>query len=1032
MDIPKTLIDSLSSGNLILFLGAGASIGAVTKQGQPAPSGPKLATLISEKFLGYKDEKSSLASIAEYAESETDLLTLQTFIKDIFEPLDPAQFHLLIPSFKWAGIITTNYDLIVEKSFEQYKHAKQKLVTSYRNIDRVDKELRSHNALPFIKLHGCVSHYDDVETPLILTNDQYITHRHNRSKLFDRFKLYASEFPVLFIGYNLEDSDIRKILLEVSGSEFSRPRFFAITPNPTRIQERFWAQKKITIIKGTFEEFLNIADGQLDRSLRSIELPPLEHSILRYYPIRNPKLSDAASNFLANDAEFISSSINCENHGATLFFKGLTEGWEAIIKDYDSKRRVTDTLLSDLVLVDDIDRPSICDFYVLKGHAGSGKSVILKRLAWDSSNSFNKVCLWIKQTANLDFNAFLEILDNINERIFLFVDKPSDIIKELHCLISVARRRKYRLTIISAERTNEWNTECGLLDDLLNEVFKLKYLDHNEILDLLLKLKNHKCLGVLSSLKPEEQVAAFEKQAGRQLLVALYEATSGKPFKDIVYDEFSNITPELAKLVYLTVCTFNRLNVPVRAGFIKRLHGISFDDFKRDFFKPLESVVYTKEEKFSDHAYYSRHPWIAETVFELALSSPDERLDLYLKVLEAIDIGFDADRAVYRNLIKSRELLSLFNDPLKINQIYDKAKEFATNDAYYHHQRGMYEMKRVNPNFEKSYKELKIAEKLADWDKSIQHSIAELELERAKQSKSAAEADRHLTNAAKLASGLKKLSGGSYGYHTLVKVSLVRLQNHMQKELINEDVITSLSKEIERTLAEGMQSYPDDEYLLSAESDFAKLFQNDQKATYALEKAFRVNPAGVYIARRLSKHYETNNDIPNAKRVLEECLDRVPNSKEIRAALGMLLSTHYNDQSELAEYHWQRSFTEGDTNYLSQFWYARQLYVNEKKKDAIAKFNILKTASVPSKTKFQLRGIIIDSNKTPRTYTGKVERIESNYLFISSIIDNSWIFAHSSKSEQINWSKIKLYDQVLFNLGFNFKGPSAFNLKRKD
>jgi len=107
MDLPKPLLDAIADGNLILFLGAGASVGSITEDGQGAPAGPKLAKMLSEKFLGYSDDSSSLASIAEYAQSETDLLTVQTYIKEIFEPLNPAPFHKMIPSFKWAGVLFT-------------------------------------------------------------------------------------------------------------------------------------------------------------------------------------------------------------------------------------------------------------------------------------------------------------------------------------------------------------------------------------------------------------------------------------------------------------------------------------------------------------------------------------------------------------------------------------------------------------------------------------------------------------------------------------------------------------------------------------------------------------------------------------------------------------------------------------------------------------------------------------------------------------------------------------------------------------
>jgi hypothetical protein len=114
------------------------------------------------------------------------------------------------------------------------------------------------------------------------------------------------------------------------------------------------------------------------------------------------------------------------------------------------------------------------------------------------------------------------------------------------------------------------------------------------------------------------------------------------------------------------------------------------------------------------------------------------------------NIGYDSDRAVYRNLIKAKELIGLFSDPFMVRQIYNKAQEFAKSDEYYHHQRGLYEMKRSSPNLDESYKELKIAEKLASWDKTIQHSIAELELERARNTKSPAVAEKHLANATRI------------------------------------------------------------------------------------------------------------------------------------------------------------------------------------------------------------------------------------------------------------------------------------------
>ena len=71
-----------------------------------------------------------------------------------------------------------------------------------------------------------------------------------------------------------------------------------------------------------------------------------------------------------------------------------------------------------------------------------------------------------------------------------------------------------------------------------------------------------------------------------------------KGFKDkvsalqsfIVEDEYNAIVPQQAQDLYLTICVLNRLNVPVRAGVVSRLHDIPFEYFKEHLFQPLEHV----------------------------------------------------------------------------------------------------------------------------------------------------------------------------------------------------------------------------------------------------------------------------------------------------------------------------------------------------------------------------------------------------------------------------------------------------------
>lgn len=1036
IEIPHALKEAIREGRAVLFLGAGASMGAKSNNGSNPPNGLQLTKMLSDRFLGGQDSENPLCVVAEYSISETDLVSVQEFIRDIFSKFEPADFHLLIPTFKWAAIATTNYDLIIERAYSFKLESKssevaQELVPFLKNTDRIDRKLRSDKAVPYLKLHGCISKIDDLDIPLILTIDQYVTHKKNRNKLFERLRDYGEEYPIVFIGYRLEDPDIRQILLALTEDGISRPRYYVVSPKPSDRQIRFWESKKITALDGTLKEFIITLDSQLDSALRSIRLPEREHEIGRKFVTRDQQLSAETLALLNTDAIYITSSLPSENTSAEQFYKGYTYGWDAIQKVFDARRDIVDTILADVILADDIDRSSATDMYVIKGHAGAGKTVILKRLAWDSATEFGKLCLYFDSLNPIDANAIFEILGNIDERVYLFIDQASDHVNDLKHLISTARKRKERLTIIIAERTNEWNIDCNELNQFVDEVYDVKYLNHNEILTLISKLTEHKSLGLLEGLADEKKINAFEKKAGRQLLVALHEATLGKPFEEIICNEFQNIEPETARRIYQTVCVLNRLNVPVRAGIIKRVHGVTFSEFKEKFFGPLEAVVYARfYEAARDMSYTARHPWIAEIVFEKTLPNSEERLDLYLRIMEAIDIGYNADRTAYRSLIKAKELLRLFHDPKIVRAIYDRAKGINDNDPYYHQQRAIYEMRRDNPNYETAYEELKRAELLAPYDKSVKHSLAELELLRAKNANSEIESERHINAAIHIAQTLTGTSAEtSYGYHTLIKIAIDRLDKQLKVQPENDQIISSLVKEAEGKIKDAFQKFPDDEYLLSAESQLAKLINEDTRAVTALEHAFKVNPMSPFLARGLARLYQIRKNFDKAKEVLEKCLEGLPGERSVNSALASLYTHHFLDEKDQAEYYWRRSFTEGDCNYANQFWYARQLYINGKQNEAMERFNKLRGLPISPDIKQKIRAPILDKDGNQMKFRGRIEKLEASYALLSQEVGSNWAFLHRSNVPSKKWDVLQRGVEVTYHIGFTYRGLGAFDLE---
>lgn len=227
-------------------------------------------------------------------------------------------------------------------------------------------------------------------------------------------------------------------------------------------------------------------------------------------------------------------------------------------------------------------------------------------------------------------------------------------------------------------------------------------MSDTEIEGLINLLKLHKSLGFLENKSIEEQREELGKRAGRQLLVALHEATLGKTFTEIVLDEYNSIGSRRAQSLYLTVCIFHRLNVPIRAGLISRIHGITFTEFKEQLFLPLQDIVITRmNDRIRDYEYRSRHSHIAQIVFEKVLTQERDRFDEYMRIINCIDVDFGSDQEAFRGIMNARGLLSLFGQAEMIRQLYDAASKRDEGNPMLLQQEAIFEMHSSKGNLDR-------------------------------------------------------------------------------------------------------------------------------------------------------------------------------------------------------------------------------------------------------------------------------------------------------------------------------------------
>ena len=156
----------------------------------------------------------------------------------------------------------------------------------------------------------------------------------------------------------------------------------------------------------------------------------------------------------------------------------------------------------------------------------------------------------------------------------------------------------------------------------------------------------------------------------------------------------------------------------------------------------------------------------------------------------------------------------------------------------------------------------------------------------------------------------------------------------------------------------------------------------EERAIKALRKAIAKNAASPFVARSLSRLYEAKGEVEAGRKTLQDALKVLPGDKWLNATLARLLDRNFPDEGNEAEACWRRSFTEGDTNYTSQFWFARRLYLNGKIDEALEHFARLKLARVPRNIKVSISGRIRE-NGCVKEFEGVIARLEGDYAWIT-------------------------------------------------
>jgi cytochrome c-type biogenesis protein CcmH/NrfG len=670
----------------------------------------------------------------------------------------------------------------------------------------------------------------------------------------------------------------------------------------------------------------------------------------------------------------------------------------------------------------------------ISGASSNGKTVALKRIAWEAASSYEMLVLYADSAAGVRLDPIEEIHQLTGKRIILIVDRIALLRREVLALLRQSRARSVPITIIGAERDSEWNTYCEHLEPFLKQEFPVRYLNESEIRELLILLERHNALGILKDKSAEERFLAFKVAAERQLLVALHEATRGAAFEDIVYDEYQRIESSTARKLYLSICALHQYGAPVRAGLISRSTGISFERFEREFISPLENVVLVVRDKHNknDTYYRSRHQHVSQLVFNKVLPKPEEKFDLLIELISSINVDYTSDRETFMRIIRGRGIVETFPSIELGRLFYDRIEATSPDDPFVSQQRAVFEMNHSGGSLTFAEAAAERAHTLRPDSHSIKHTQGEVARRQANQSDDPLrrQALRRFVRE-KVGGVLSQLS--EYDLYTSARLAIDELSEEIGSLSDDETAAPPSSfydavKAAEQAIDRGLQQFPESGELLAAEASFQDLISETGKAQRALEKAFRLNPRQDWLAVRLARRYSANGKTDEAKKVLETSLQDNPSSKAAHLEYARVLMALDSDQSLILD-HLRRSFSEGDNNFEAQFWYARGLLLQGDAPTSEKLFGAINDRA-PGRFRNRAAAPITLLGSDAQQSGGRVERIEEGYAFIKLPDFQRPLFASRGESDPTDWPQLSRNVTVSCSVAFNRRGPRAINVKR--
>lgn len=883
MDLPIGLRHAIESGDCVLFIGAGVGCHLSDSAGKTAPNGSQLAReLITHFNLG--SDSDDLAKISQLVEIRKGRTELETFLKKRLANLEPDESLRWLFTQRWKAIYTTNYDSSIIRGYEIVTEPKQNpvpfhLTSSVRTYDE-------RFEVPVYYLHGML--YGTENPKIIVTESDYSVFREHRKMLFELLKKDFVTSNILYVGYSNRDGNWKLIYDEIAAEYYpsKMPRSYRIDPfaDPTDVE--ILKSKNIETLSCQYEDFRIAAD----EALKDVKdtMPDRLEALKKNVP---PQLLEAFEKNPAPIVRLLSSWTYVdlvpfhETPNLREFLVGDRPNWGLVAARNFFERDIEEEVYDELIDYATSESSKVHSAIVL-APAGYGVTTLLMSVASRLIKERAGHVFFLKPGMHLLEGDVEFIATNFDGKVFIVIDNAADSIDSLSSSFTILKDRKKSVMFLMGERTNEWRQGLGRI---YPKEFAIEPLSDPEINRLLDFLTENGSLHSLDHLPRERQFSTIKVLHGKELLVAMREATEGRSFDAIIEDEYRGISDGTCRNAYLVVSAFYLHGAYLRTPLLAELLNVSLEELHTDILPKIEGVVNVEciNESRGLYAARCRHRVIASIVWERCTAS-GEKERIVQDGLSHLNLNYKHDCMAFESIVRDdRTVDSISSLDGKI-RFFDTACKKDPQSPYIrqHYAR----MLSREDKSELALMQIDEAIKLNPSLRVLYHTKAIVLKQLAINSDSVDIARRRLIQSeTNFRKGISLYQKDEYSFQGLAQLYI----EWAQKLRGTEEAANYISK-AEEVINEGLKVVRTRDGLWIESARIQEILGNEPSQLRALETAVQVSPGSIIARYLLGRAYRKSGRYSDAIRILDPIVKN--HHEEFRAfteyAVCMLQEKH--------------------------------------------------------------------------------------------------------------------------------------------